>query len=311
MRKISARVAMWSIAAVFVAAGFGCSVATPKCGCGPNQAWTTFHPKADANQQIDSALGIAKVEYKRVVLLYGENSCAWCRRLYRTMLHNKKLKKLSGNYVFVPIDIRSNMKLPQRYGAKVHCVPYLTVLNADGSVVRNQSTGVFEQGDHYGMKKIAAFLNKYEPTIPTAKSAYHAALAQAKKQDKRLFVHVGAVWSTGSQRLDQFLASPDVQRLMQKDYVEVNIDMDRMKDGAAFAQRLRAGHEGGGIPWTVIMSDRGKPLATFLGYPVESSDVHKFMSMLRKTRQHMSNTQLTQIQTALEQAAKQYRHKKK
>jgi hypothetical protein len=103
-----------------------------------------------------------------------------------------------------------------------------------------------------------------------------------------------------------------VQALLERDYVELKIDVDRYAHGAEVAGRLR-GERGGGIPWIVITDSAGKELVTSdspqgnIGCPVEPHEVSWFMDMLRKTRQTLSDGDLVTIKRTLEERHKQYR----
>lgn len=79
-----------------------------------------------------------------------------------------------------------------------------------------------------------------------------------------------------------------------KDYVVVMIDTDRMTGGAELAKELRAGSKGGGIPWMVILDRTGKAMITSdgpkgnVGCPARTHEIDYFLTMVDRTRQHMS-----------------------
>ena len=97
-----------------------------------------------------------------------------------------------------------------------------------------------------------------------------------------------------------------------RDYIDVKIDTDRHRNGAAVAARLRGDREGG-IPWTVITDEHGKELVTSdgpqgnCGCPVTEPECEWFMTMIRKTARTLTADQLATVAAELEDFAKAYR----
>jgi Dioxygenase len=85
-----------------------------------------------------------------------------------------------------------------------------------------------------------------------------------------------------------------VTQRLAKDYEIVMIDQERMTGGAESAKRLRKG-KGGGIPWIVILDGDGHELVNSdgpkgnIGCPADAHEIDYFLSMIDKTRQHMSD----------------------
>jgi len=72
------------------------------------------------------------------------------------------------------------------------------------------------------------------------------------------------------------------------------IDQDRMKDGKQLAEELRKGRRGG-IPWMVILDGDGREVITSdgpkgnCGCPAQPHEIDHFLTMVDKTRRHMSD----------------------
>lgn len=85
----------------------------------------------------------------------------------------------------------------------------------------------------------------------------------------------------------------DTAAAMAKDYVMIEIDVDRMPNGKEVADRLTSG-QGKGFPWTVVLDGEGKQLVTSdgpkgnIGCPVSDEECAWFLEMIDRTRQHMS-----------------------
>ena len=73
-------------------------------------------------------------------------------------------------------------------------VPYLTVLDGEGQVVANQNTGDLEEGDHHDSAKVEAFLQAKKSAPQDAEKVLAAALGLAKKDGRKVLVHLGAPW---------------------------------------------------------------------------------------------------------------------
>lgn len=86
-------------------------------------------------------------------------------------MQNQRLVALAKNgFVLVLIDIDTNHGLFDQYVPKdsQRGFPYLTVLDADGHVLRNQETDPLEDGMKYDLDKVRAFLAQWSPPHPSA-----------------------------------------------------------------------------------------------------------------------------------------------
>jgi hypothetical protein len=94
----------------------------------------------------------------------------------------------------------------------------------------------------------------------------------------------------------------DVEEIVERDYLIVKIDLQRMTNGSEVGRRLRAG--GGGIPWYVILDAKGEKLITSdgkdgnIGYPTNDDDLAHFRKMLTKTAKRLSAEQVDTIADA-------------
>ena len=97
--------------------------------------------------------------------------------------------------------------------------------------------------------------------------------------------------------------------ILGKDYVELKVDTDRMAGGKALAMKLRGMQ--GGIPWMVILDDKGKRLTTSdgpqgnAGYPAEPEEIAHFMEMLKATKQRITAEELQAVEATLKKNAEQ------
>jgi len=137
-------------------------------------------------------------------------------------------------------------------------------------------------------------------------------LAQAKKEDKRVFIRVGAPWCGWCRRLDAFLVKPQIETILKKDYVVVKIDQDRMKGAKEVIQRIRKPTEGAGIPWFAFLDKDGnilitstKPGAGNIGFPADpKTEIPHFVHMLKTTRSKITDAEIEFIAIELAKPAK-------
>ena len=161
-----------------------------------------YDEKADARADLAAALARAKAHNKRVLVQWGANWCGWCLKLHALCGSDAKIRrKLLYEYEVVRVDVGRfdrNVDLAEELGAdfKGNGVPFLTVLDADGKPLAQQETGALEvPGEpRHDPARVLAFLAEHQAPYLEARELYAAALAEAKAQGKRLFVHIGAPW---------------------------------------------------------------------------------------------------------------------
>jgi thioredoxin 1 len=127
-----------------------------------------YPPPEGAQSEIDSALGTAGREHKRVILVFGANWCFDCHVLDTAFKSPKIAPLVDANYVIVHVSIGDagdkNLDLAKRYDTPLDKgVPALAVLDADGKVVFSQKSGEFESSARLGPEDVVQFLDKWKP----------------------------------------------------------------------------------------------------------------------------------------------------
>lgn len=274
-----------------------------------------YDESADGEMQIAAAVKRAASKNKRVLLMFGANWCGWCHKLHDLFESDREVARiLLYEYELVLIDIgRSDkhMDIAKRYGAELDKsgVPFLIVLDSAGQSVTTQETGSLEEGDHHSAEKVKTFLDAWIPAPQNAYRQFEAALKQATVQGKLVFLHFSAPWCGWCRELERFLAGAEVSAIMARDYVDLEIDVDRMAQGKEVESSFRPA-ESGGIPWLAVFDTEGKIQATSdgpdgnIGFPVEPNEIAHFIDMLTRTAEHNGAAEIGRIETLLEQNAR-------
>jgi thiol:disulfide interchange protein len=122
---------------------------------------TKYDPKRDAARDIDDAIAEAKRTNRRILLEVGGEWCSWCHILDEFFDKHRDLTALRDkNFVTVKINFsqeNENKEVLARYGP-IRGYPYIFVLDSDGTLVRSQDTGVFEEGKGYVLERLTTFL---------------------------------------------------------------------------------------------------------------------------------------------------------
>ncbi len=110
-------------------------------------------------------------------------------------------KYLSDEYKLVYVDVGHadrNLDVAAEWGARpgAGALPYFTVLDKTGKVLAGAPAAEFTGADPaaFDPKKVAAFLAEHKAPAPDADPPFQAALSQAKKDGKYVFLWFSAPW---------------------------------------------------------------------------------------------------------------------
>jgi thioredoxin-related protein len=133
-----------------------------------------YDPKADAQVQVDAAVAKAKAERKRVLVMFGFQTCGWCHRLQALFDDKAEIRRiLREEYVLIHVDTaalhakelleKCTAVLPKEEREREHGVgfPFLAVFDGDSKVVTAQRTDSLEEGKGHNPMKVKTFLKEW------------------------------------------------------------------------------------------------------------------------------------------------------
>ena len=120
-----------------------------------------YDEKADATAQVQQALDAARVDHKKVLLVFGANWCEDCRVLDQAMRGSSQ-SLLEGKFHVVKIDVgnfNKNLKLAARYGNPIKIgIPAVVLLDADQRILYSSKGGELANARFMGSRGIYNFL---------------------------------------------------------------------------------------------------------------------------------------------------------
>ena len=142
---------------------------------------------------IAAALTSAKMKHTRVLIQWGANSCGWCKLLHRLFNEDRGIRsKIRYEYEVVYVDVGrfdKNLDLVKKFGAEIKSIPYLTILDGNGSLIVNQPTEPLEEGNAHHPGRVLEFLTTHQTETLNAEDLLKEALAEAERTDRMVFFH--------------------------------------------------------------------------------------------------------------------------
>ena len=162
-----------------------------------------YNPDADPTAQIATALRYAKEDGIRVLINFGSNDDE-SSKAFATARRSRDLARFfADEYRVVNVDVGAldrNLHVAQAYGLtlKAGGLPAVAVLDAEGNVLARAAGPAFRSETDraaHDPAQIAEFLKTHKaPPPPDAEPVFDAALQQAKREGKTLFVWFSAPW---------------------------------------------------------------------------------------------------------------------
>jgi thiol:disulfide interchange protein len=136
----------------------------------PANAQRLYDPTANAAMAVDSALALARVDHKRVLLEFGADWCLDCWVLDRLFHQPTVAPYLRDHYHVVKVDVGQfdrNLKLVAKYGNAIEGgVPALVVLTPTGQRVVATRNGEVEAAHNLTAAAVLRLLQTWATATP-------------------------------------------------------------------------------------------------------------------------------------------------
>ena len=161
-----------------------------------------YNEAADAKAAIDAAVKSAALDEIRVLINWGANDDERSAKFAALRSARELGSFFSDEYKVVPVNVGHgdrNLDVARQYGATIvpDSLPALTILDHTGKVLaQGAARDLLSDTDEaaFDPKKVAAFLAKYQSPAPDAAAPFEAAMSQAKREGKSVFVWFSAPW---------------------------------------------------------------------------------------------------------------------
>jgi beta-lactamase regulating signal transducer with metallopeptidase domain len=170
----------------------------------------------------------------------------------------------------------------------------LAVIDVDGRLVSAATGKEVSDESTQSSRRLLEFLFRHAAPTPDAAKLLDEALAQAKREHKRVLVRQNAARCDLCESLSRYLDKH--KSLIEKEFVCVKLD-ERYRNGRHTLNRVRDAWEGG-LPWMAILDADGKPLITSdsprgnIGFPESPQEISYFAWMLRATARNLTEEEL-------------------
>jgi hypothetical protein len=128
--------------------------------CGGPSKPSVYDASRDAAADVKEAAAQAKAVNKKVLVVVGGDWCSWCHALEKFWDSHKSLAAARDSK-FVVVHVNTDGKTlpaPVSSWPAPAGFPHFYVLDGDANVLLSQNTGELEEGDSYGVVKMAMFL---------------------------------------------------------------------------------------------------------------------------------------------------------
>jgi thioredoxin-related protein len=125
-----------------------------------------YDPRRDPEGDLAAASAEAKPSNKNIFVVVGGEWCSWCHTFERFLGEHPNLAALlERNYVLMKVNM--SQENPNRVFLSrfpyIHGYPHIFIMDADGKLIRSQSTNVLEDGKSYNAERFKKFLEQFAP----------------------------------------------------------------------------------------------------------------------------------------------------
>jgi hypothetical protein len=297
----------------------------------PAQITRRFAPRDGLARRIATALGDAERESRQVLLVLGDPESASTQVIFRILerLENvedreallqqrqaaaagarapiNEFKRLSEGFERLYVNVRDDQAaahLGRAFGLDVGQLklPVVVLLKDDGTLLEQRSFAPLDEAEQVDRPAVREFVKRHARPEQNAEDLFRAAAARARADGKRILLQQSGDKSIASRLLGRYIDRH--RRLLERDYVYVSIDPNRMPRGEAVIGQLR--QRGDDEPWLAVLNAEGVRLVDSdspdgnIGFPSEPEAIDFFINeMLKPTRLTLTPAELEILRSSL------------
>ncbi|MEX2093662.1 MAG: carboxypeptidase regulatory-like domain-containing protein [Pirellulales bacterium] len=267
-----------------------------------------FSEERSLDERFDARVRDAGFGYQNVLVIVGDPTNSQIQQIY-DLEYDPALGDAAMDYLFLPVSICDPQQLavaeqslaPRKIALPAAGAATLAVVDKTGALIAQSASNELVSDGKIDGEKLRSFLAAHAPPLPDAEALFTDALAQAKREDKRVFVQCSGPRCGWCLVLARFL--DDQRDIFKKEFVYLKLD-SRLGNGQAVIDRVRP-DANGGIPWFVILDADGNELINSdgpsgnIGYPGEPEGQVHFEKMLRTAPRHITDEEIKSLVAAL------------
>lgn len=222
----------------------------------------------------------------------------------------------------------------------------MKIINTGGGNVQSNSSCIADSGNYYCkktteeqkkqlnifinsrislgdfmLKKIIAIVlfisipvfSQVSKPVP-AEKILNTALAEAKADNKNVFVFYHASWCGWCRRLEKAITSDELKKIFENNFVITHIDVlerdekvAELENPGGRATMKKYGGEKSGLPFYVFLDAKGNKIAdsnvmpgnTNIGYPGAPEEINSFIGIIKKAAKNLSPENIESIKKYL------------
>lgn len=267
--------------------------------------------------RLETAKAEGRREYLRLAIYVADPNSKAAQWLYSRIRGSGKDDKVAteirsarNDYQHMWVDAALEQELrtlTRTNAASAWKAPCVLLLDTEGKYLDHLSLSTNREGS-YSSEPLRDLLVRHQLPRRDAEQLLKAALEQAARENKRVFIHETASWCGPCRMLSRFIDGH--REIFDANYVWVKNDRERQESGEAVMKRLRSGPVRS-IPWVAILDAREKVLGATgkydeekyedgnYGFPTEPDEIDHFLNLLKSTGPRMSEEGLQTLRTDL------------
>jgi hypothetical protein len=263
--------------------------------------------RLDVQNQFDVACRRARRDNRRVLIQWAQSQAPWSVVLEHQLRTDGIAATVTSSHcLFMPVHMDKDpgaSALACRLGVDLpeSGLPRLSIVNADGKTVVTTPangfrwSGKLEEG--YDTERLADWVLKYKVDCPAAEATYAQAQKQATSSQKPIFLHICAPYCGPCRLLDAWLARPEISAIIDANFIDCPIDLERTPGAKDFYKRFSSPQPG--VPSIAFLDAKDTVLAKFVGFPDDDKDIAQFLAAVSKGARSLSEIDIETLRSSL------------